>query len=458
MANVPASSKAKRESGGSLQSIKQEDLITAYGFLAPAIIIFTVFLIIPIFFAVYVSMTDWNGISPLYQQAQGATGAIEFTNQTDAEVLIPAGTVVNSIGDSPIAYETTEDATVPAGVGTLVSVPARAVDASLGSDSNIRARVVTVIQDETLGTQVTANNPLPIAGGVDNAYEFVGLSNYSELLFETGIPQRDFFLSLKNTLYFVAGVVPVQTILALLLAVILNQSWLHFRSAFRTAFYFPSVTSSVVISIIFMWMFTRSGIVNTVLTWLIPGYSPITWLDDSSGVIHNLLANFGMTRDTIGEWWANRFAGITYWDWISGPSVTMSTIMILNTWTTIGTLMVIYLAALQNIPSQVYEAAQIDGATGWQTLTRITVPLLAPTTFFVVTLGLIGTFQVFDQIFVISSGGPAKTTLTIAYIVYENGFKNSQMGLAAATALILFVIIFVFTMIQRAFTTERVDY
>jgi len=127
----------------------------------------------------------------------------------------------------------------------------------------------------------------------------------------------------------------------------------------------------------------------------------------------------------------------------------------LNTWTTIGTLMVIYLAALQGIPGQVYEAAAIDGATGWQTFRRITVPLLAPTTFFVITIGLIGTFQVFDQIFVISSGGPAKTTLTIAYIVYNNGFQNSEMGLAAATALILFVLIFTFTLIQRRFTSER---
>jgi multiple sugar transport system permease protein len=159
----------------------------------------------------------------------------------------------------------------------------------------------------------------------------------------------------------------------------------------------------------------------------------------------------------VGDWAGTRFAGITLWDWISGPSVTMFTIMILNTWTTIGTLMVIYLAALQNIPSSVYEASSIDGATTWQQFRFITVPLLAPTTFFVVTIGLIGTFQVFDQIFVISSGGPAKTTLTIAYIVYTNGFNNSEMGLAAATALVLFLIIFAFTLIQRRFSRETAN-
>ncbi|MFQ3660249.1 MAG: sugar ABC transporter permease, partial [Anaerolineae bacterium] len=157
------------------------------------------------------------------------------------------------------------------------------------------------------------------------------------------------------------------------------------------------------------------------------------------------------------DWASTRVAGLTLWDWLSGPSVTMFTIMILNTWTTIGTLMVIYLAALQNIPGSVYEASSIDGANAWQQFRLITVPLLAPTTFFVVTIGLIGTFQVFDQIFVISSGGPAKTTLTIAYIVYTNGFQNSEMGLAAATALVLFVIIFIFTLIQRRFSRETAN-
>ncbi len=120
-------------------------------------------------------------------------------------------------------------------------------------------------------------------------------------------------------------------------------------------------------------------------------------------------------------------------------------------------MMVIYLAALQNISPSVYEAAAIDGANGWQIFRRVTVPLLRPTTFFVVTLGLIGCFQVFDQIFVISSGGPAKTTYTIAYMVYLNGFDRSAMGLAAATAILLFIIIFAFTMVQRLFVHERAD-
>jgi len=186
-------------------------------------------------------------------------------------------------------------------------------------------------------------------------------------------------------------------------------------------------------------------------------YDNVNWFQDSNGIIHNLLGLFGVNRQNIGDWANTRLVGLTLWDWISGPSVAMFTIMILNTWTTIGTMMIIYLAALQNIPGQVYEAAAIDGANAWQTFRRITVPLLTPTNFFVVTLGLIGTFQVFDQIFVITSGGPAFTTMTIAYGVYENGFNQSSMGLAAATALVLFIIIFVFTLVQRRITGETVN-
>lgn len=436
---------------------QREDMIAGYAFLAPAMIVFIVFLILPIFFAIFVSFTDWNGISPLGQTATGATGRVVFTNQTDEPVEIPAGTLLSTTGAEPVQYELAEAVVVPAGAESTIEALIVAVDGSLGTGTNVPARRVTVLPDE-LAEQVMVENPRPISGGVDAAFRGVGLGNYEDLLFKQGLRQRDFFLSVKNTVYFVMGVVPLQTFLALILAVILNQRWLKAKGFFRTAFYFPSVTSSVVISIIFMWMFTRGGIVNNLIGAFFPDYNFVTWLDDSNGLIHNILGLFGVTRSTVGEWATQRMAGLTLWEWISGPSVTMFTIMILNTWTTIGTLMVIYLAALQNIPSSVYEAAQIDGATGLQTFRRITLPLLAPTTFFVVTLGFIGTFQVFDQIFVISSGGPAKTTLTIAYIVYENGFNNSAMGLAAATALLLFVIIFAFTMIQRLFTTERVNY
>ena len=357
MAQMTAAA-AQRDAAATLQEAKREEMIVGYAFIAPAVVIFLVFLVIPIIFSAYISLTDWNGITPL-----------------------------NS----------------------------------------------------------------------DQPYNFVGLDNYNQLLFQDGVRQQDFYKSVKNTVYYVLGVVPTQTVLALVLAVIVNQRWLKAKGFFRTAFYFPSITSSVVISLIFMWMFQRGGLVNSAIGSLVPNYNSVNWLDDPNGVFHNILGLFGVTLRSAGDWARVEIAGLRLWDWISGPSVTMLTIMLLNTWTTIGTMMVIYLAALQNIPSHIYEASAIDGATAWQTFRRITVPLLRPTTFFVVTLGLIGTFQVFDQIFVISSGGPAKTTLTIAYLVYNNGFKNSAMGVAAATAILLFIIIFVFSIIQRRFVGEHAE-
>jgi multiple sugar transport system permease protein len=337
-----------------MSGIKGEDrerAIAGWLFMSPTILIFGVFIIIPILFAIYFSMTDWNGISP----------------------------------------------------------PGEA--------------------------------------------EFIGAQNYSDLLLESGIRQSDFFKSLKNTTYFALGVVPAQTIISLLLAVIVNQAWLRFKGFFRTTYYFPSITSSIAISLMFLFFYQRSGLVNQVLGAITFGnWEPIAWMADPRGLFHILLEAAGVTIRTAPEWVRTEILGLTIWDWISGPSIALMAIMFMNTWTTIGTMMVIFLAALQSVPGYVYEAAQIDGASAWRQFRSITLPLLRPTLFFVVTLGLIGTYQVFDQIYVMSSGGPAKTTLTVAYLVYQNGFANSDMGMAAAIAVLLFIIIFTLTMIQRRIT------
>ncbi|MBK8024261.1 MAG: sugar ABC transporter permease [Chloroflexi bacterium] len=196
--------------------------------------------------------------------------------------------------------------------------------------------------------------------------------------------------------------------------------------------YFPSISSSVVISLIFMWMFASNGIINQ---GYVPSFPATRASPGSTTPPAFCTPSWGCSASRATPWassGAPRLAGITR--------------------TTIGTMMVIFLAALQNIPGQVYEAATVDGASTMQIFRKITIPLLRPTTFFVVTLGLIGTFQVFDQVYVISAGGPADTTLTIAYLVYRSGFDDSRMGLAAATAIVLFVIIFIFTLFQRRIT------
>lgn len=279
--------------------------------------------------------------------------------------------------------------------------------------------------------------------------------NYNKLIFQDH-PNRDAFSrALKNTAYYALGVVPAQTVISLLLAVIVNQRFLKFRGFFRTAFYFPSITSAVVIGTIFLWLFNRDGLINQLINFVSGGtYRPVTWLNDLNGLFHNIFRVFGLTFQNAPDWMKqSEIFGQTIWQWLSGPSVTMLAIMLLSIWTTSGTMMLIFLAALQDVPTPLYEAASVDGATNWQQFRKITLPLLRPTTFFVITIGLIGTFQVFDQIYVISAGAPAGTTVTIAYLVYTS--SRGEASASSATAFMLFVIIMIFTLIQRRLMSSK---
>lgn len=285
-----------------------------------------------------------------------------------------------------------------------------------------------------------------------DAYQFIGFDNYQRWIID-GRRVDDFYRAVRNTVYYVTGVVPIQTILALVLAVIVNQKWLRGKGFFRTAFYFPSITSSIVVSFIFLFLFSAGGPINVVLDALNPQYEPVAWTTNNDGLIHLALEQVGITEDTVGPWAETELFNIDLWDWISGPSVALSTIMALAIWTTTGTMMIIYLSALQNVPSSVYEAAEVDGATAWQVFRHITLPLLRPTTFFVVTLGLISTFQVFDQIYVLQNDQTTRTTTSVAYLVYATAFEGSSPNLAEASsiAIVLFLIIFVATLLQRRF-------
>lgn len=282
--------------------------------------------------------------------------------------------------------------------------------------------------------------------------EFVGLAKYSELLLEDGVRRRDFALALRNNFYFVLGVVPTQTFIALFLATVVNQKRLKAKSFFRTAYYFPSITSSIAISLIFLFMFRRDGAVNAVLP-----FADLNWVANANGVLHNLFGVFGV--ETAPAFLADtEVFSLSLWEWMSGPSVAMLSIMILVTWTTVGTFMLIFLAALQNIPVSVEEAAELDGATWWQRFRLVTVPMMKPAIVFVMTLGIIGTWQVFDQIYAIAFGGPQKTTLTPAFLTYFQTFQNGQASLGAATSVLLFLIIMAFTLTQRRLMCSRENF
>jgi multiple sugar transport system permease protein len=280
----------------------------------------------------------------------------------------------------------------------------------------------------------------------------VGLANYRELLTEDGIRRTDFAIALRNNFYYVIGVVPAQTIIAFVLAVILNQKFLKVKGFFRTAYYFPSITSSIAITLIFVFMFQTNGAINRFLP-----IQDIDWLDNARGVIHNFLGVFGV-EEGPAFLTANEFMGLELWDWLAGPSVAMLALMMLVTWTSVGSMMLIFLAGLQNIPLSVDEAATVDGASTLQRFFRVTVPMMRPTFFFVVTLGLIGTWQVFDQVYAGTAGGPRKTTFTPAYLIYFQAFTNSKAGLAGAIAVILFAIIMFFTWVNRKVIRDTGDF
>ncbi len=288
----------------------------------------------------------------------------------------------------------------------------------------------------------------PFGGSV----EFVGLDNYRALLAEPGLARSDLAVALRNNVYFVALVVPIQTALALFLAVLVNRRILAGRGFFRTAFYFPSVTSSVAITVLFLFLFNTFGAVNAVLGWL--GVNGPNWLADPRGVLHLVLSGVGV--DATPAWLADHaFLGLSWWDWLAGPSVAMCVFIILAIFTTSGTFMLLFLAALQNVGADVEEAAIIDGAGSWSRFRRVTLPMIRPMVFTVLTLGLIATWQVFDMIYTGSQGAPGKTTLTPAFLSYSTSFVSQRWGQGAAISFVLFAIIVVLTAFQRWVLRDR---
>ncbi|MGE8202999.1 carbohydrate ABC transporter permease [Heyndrickxia sp. NPDC080065] len=244
------------------------------------------------------------------------------------------------------------------------------------------------------------------------SFQFVGFDNFIHILDDHRAK-----IALWNTAKYVLIVVPCQTILALVLAASLNAG-LKGEKFFRIVYFLPTLTSSAVLTLIFMWMYNQNGLINKVL----------------------------------------EFIGLPTYNWLNDPSIALNSIMGMNIWSTAPFYMVIYLAALQNIPDSLYEAAELDGANAIQKFFYITVPQLRPVTSFVIIMGLIGTFQLFDQSYIFSagSGGPNNSTLTVVLLIYQYAFKNlGTMGYAAALAFTLAIVILIATLIQRKFSKEE---
>jgi len=269
---------------------------------------------------------------------------------------------------------------------------------------------------------------------------FVGLAQYIKLF-----QDPTFFSSLGTTAYYVAGVVPASLFLSLLAAVLLNQK-IRALGFYRTVFFLPVVTSLVAISMVWKWIFhPRLGLLNYIFE--VFGGNAMLWLEEPRGIFEMMASGLGWS------WWP---AGL------SGPSLALIAVIIVAIWRGIGYNIVIFLAGLQNIPDQYYEAARIDGANPRGVFWRVTWPLLSPTTFYVLLSTTITSFQVFTQIYLMTGppvGGPMGTTKVIVYYLFEKGFDaGGNMGYASAVALILFLIILSLTLVQRRVVESRVYY
>ena len=269
---------------------------------------------------------------------------------------------------------------------------------------------------------------------------FVGLAQYARLF-----QDPTFWSSLGTTGYYVLGVVPISLFLSLFAAVLLNKK-IRALGFYRTVYFLPVVTSLVAVSMVWKWIFhPRLGLLNYVISSL--GGSALLWLEEPRGV-------FQMLADSAEwGWWPG---------WLSGPSLALIAVIVVAVWRGIGYNIVIFLAGLQNIPDQYYEAARIDGANGRQVFWGITWPLLSPTTFYVLLSTTIVSFQVFTQIYLMTGppvGGPMGTTKVIVYYLFEKGFDaGGNMGYASAVALVLFMIILSLTLLQRRIVERRVYY
>lgn len=308
--------------------------------------------------------------------------------------------------------------------------------------------VVPVVMAAWVSVSDWTGRGSPFAGGVS----FIGAQNYRQILAEPGLQQRDFGISLRNNLYYVLLVVPLQTILSLLLATAVNRRAMRGVGFFRTAFYFPSVTSSVAITVLWLFLFAATGPVNKLISYV--GLTGPNWFQDPRGLVHVVAGWFGV--DTAPAALSSPGPlGVSGWEWLAGPSVAMTAFIAMAIFTTSGTFMLLFLAALQGLDPEVDEAAMMDGASRWQRFSRVTVPQLRPTIFTVVTLGLIGTWQVFDQIYTGTQGGPSKTTLTPAYLSYTAAFEGQRWGQGAAISFLLFFLIVILTLLQRWVLRER---
>lgn len=254
-----------------------------------------------------------------------------------------------------------------------------------------------------------------------SAPQWVGFDNYYNIFFN----DSRFWKALRNTSIYVLGAVPIGIIISLLLAVAIDQK-IRFKNFYKAIFFMPVVTSVVAVSVIWKWLFAG----------------------EKYGLINHCLMKIGLTPV----------------DWLMSPTWTLPAIVIMSIWAGLGYNMILLLAGLQTIPRTFYEAAEIDGAGTWHQFWNITLPLLRPTLLFVVIMSVINSFQLFEQVYIMTAGagegvgGVLDCALSLVAYLYDKGFQRFEMGYASAIAYILFGIIMVVTLINMKLVRSRFEY
>ncbi len=381
--------------------------IEGYLFIAPSVLLISLFGIFPLFFTIYISAHKWRirkgeliGISNYAEAFGGALWPLVLV--VGIAALVAAGILLGRVRERSHAQR--RDRAAP----------------------NVTLRI--------LGWVIVAAGVTAIAVALPQIWS---------------LGDDDMLDSLRITIWYAAGTVPIQLAFGLLLAVLLDQKFKG-RQFFRVVFLLPYIVPTVASAAIFQVLFSLrpESFANQLIGLF--GAEPLAWLGERHGVFE-MFFNWGTSEvaTTFAEYWQG---------WTQGPSLALVSVMIFNYWVYIGYYALIYSNGLANIPRQLYEAAEVDGAPKRTVLWRIIVPLLSPTTFFLTLLGVIGTFKSFNSLYVLRNPATGGATDTMSIYIFFTFFRRSRFGYAAAMALVLFVLVLGLTFLQRRLLERRIHY
>ncbi|MGC9212786.1 MAG: carbohydrate ABC transporter permease [Athalassotoga sp.] len=379
---------------------KIREWFAGYLFILPIIIVVGVFVIYPIFASIYYSFTNYN---PLRQMEYKNT--FNLQDQLEQYLLIFS---MKDLNTKDLLSQFDPADFIQTQLGIKLDKDQRAIIEKYFDSKRLMEDFVNLKTNKRMNGSQFMSEYMSKYKGMFSGYTptWVGLKNFYQMMNDPL-----FWKTLWNSILFSIIVTPIQTFIALLLAVAANQKIKGIKF-FKLSFYIPSITSSAAISMLFMLLYAKPGIINRFLG----------------------------------------FIGIPPVDWLSNTSTALPAVMAMNIWTTAGYFMIVFLAGLQNIPKDLIEASELDGATGWTRFWKIIIPLVKPQISYVVTLGLIGTLQVFDQIYFLIQNQQNYTT---AMYIYVNAFNYNQMGYASAIAVFFLALIMALTLIQRKVIKEE---